>query len=127
MPNTTKSNNNDAINSGRYFGARRFISTHMYLLLFIPLLVIAYPLAKPGIIIDQDFPSLDTSDYSSGKLWTWTEKGSVPALETISRFPIIGLWYIMGFIHIGSDLISKLIILSGFLLSSLSFYFSFLL
>jgi hypothetical protein len=105
----------------------RFLLKHLYLLLLIPLLFIAYPLAIPGIPIKLDFPSLDTSDYASGKLWVWTEKGSLPALETISRFPIIGLWLALGFIGINSELISKFIVMVGFFIASFSFYFSFLL
>ena len=104
-----------------------FLIKRPYLLLLIPLFFIAYPLSSPGIPITLDFPALDTSDYASGKLWVWTEKGSVPALETISRFPIIGLWYMLGFLGISSAAISKFMIIMGFFVASFSFYFSFVL
>jgi hypothetical protein len=113
-----------------FLGVRinRFLLNRLYLLLLlIPLFFIAYPLASPGIPITLDFPALDTSDYASGKLWAWTEKGSVPALETISRFPIIVSWYALGTLGIDSALISKFMIILGFFIASYSFYFSFLL
>ena len=53
-------------------------------------------------------------------------EGEPPALETISRFPIIGLWFVLGFIGINSALISKFMIMVGFFIASFSFYFSFL-
>ena len=95
------------------------------MLLFIPIIFIIYPLAIPGIPITLDFPSMDTSDYASGKLWVWTEKGSLPALETITRFPIISLWFALGYIGLNSALVSKFLIVLGFLIASFSFYFSF--
>src|SRR5919112_975338 len=109
------------------FEVRGFLSRRLYLLLLVPLFFIAYPLASPGIPVTADFPYLDTSDYSSGKLWVWTEKGSVPALETVPRFPIIGLWYVLDFLGANSELISKFMIIMGFFIASFSFYFSFVL
>jgi hypothetical protein len=106
---------------------QRFIIRHPYLLMVIPIFFIVSPLSNPGIILTADFPVLDTSSYASGKLWVWTEKGSVPALETISRFPIIGAWYILSLVGISSELTSKFMIVLGFLLASFTFYLSFLL
>jgi hypothetical protein len=108
-------------------GMRKFVIRHMYLLMIIPILFVASPLSSPGIILTADFPVLDTSSYAAGKLWVWTEKGSVPALETISRFPIIGAWFVLSLIGISSETISKFMIILGFLLASFSFYLSFLL
>ena len=105
---------------------RKLLLKRMYLLLLIPLLFIAYPLSSPGIPIAVDFPSLDTVD-PSGRLWAWLEKGSFPGLEIIPRFPLIGLWYILGFLGINSALISKFMIMIGFFIASFSFYFCFLL
>jgi hypothetical protein len=106
---------------------RRFTLKHLYVFLVVPLIFILVPLTNPGIPITLDFPTFDTSDYAPGKLWVWTEKGSLPALETISRFPIIGLWFVLGMIGIDSVLISKFMIILGFIIASFSFYFSFLL
>lgn len=105
---------------------RKFLFKRIYLLLLIPLFFIAYPLSGPGIPISVDFPSLDTVDASS-RLWTWIEKGSFPGLEVVPRFPIIGLWYILGFLGISSALISKFMVIMGFFIASFSFYFSFVL
>jgi hypothetical protein len=125
MPHT---NLNSPVLSGRFpADVWRFLCKHLYLFLLIPFPFIAYPLTSPGIPITLDFPTLDTSDYASGKLWVWTEKGSLPALETISRFPIIGLWFVLGIIGMNSVIISKLLIMLGFFIASFSFYFSFLL
>ena len=125
MPHTKLSS---PVLSGRFPAVGwRFLRKHLYLFLLIPLLFIVYPLTAPGIPITLDFPSLDTSDYASGKLWVWTEKGSLPALETIPRFPIIGLWFVLGIIGMNSAIISKLLVIMGFFIASFSFYFSFLL
>jgi hypothetical protein len=108
-------------------GMQKFVIKHPYLLMLIPILFIAFPLSNPGIILTADFPVLDTSSYASGKLSVWTEKGSVPALETISRFPIIGAWYILSLVGVSTELTSKLMVVLGYLLASFTFYLSFLL
>jgi hypothetical protein len=54
---------------------------HTYLLLFIALFIIAYPIMGPGIIIGGDFPVLDTGGYAYDKLWIWLEKGGVAIYE----------------------------------------------
>jgi len=106
--------------------SQKILDSYFCLLLLIPLLFIAYPLAEPGISITGDFPYLDTPDYAINRLWVWIEKGSVDGFEFMSRFPIIGLWELLGFINVNSELATKAMILLGFSLSSFSFYFSFL-
>ena len=106
---------------------RRLLDRHLYILLLIPLIFIIQPLSVPGISLTGDFPYLDTSDYASNRLWTWLEKGSIDGFEFLSRLPIIGLWYLLGFIGINSELATKSMIVLGFVLSSFSFYISFLL
>jgi hypothetical protein len=103
-----------------YRGILEFLSAHMYLLLLVPLFIVAYPLLKPGIIISHDFPIFDID-----KLWTWIDKGSYSSIETIPRLPITGLWYLAGFIGIGPSIISKLMVVLGFFLASFSSYFAF--
>lgn len=105
----------------------KLLERHMYFVLLIPLFLIAYDFAKPGISIAGDFPYLDTPDYAYGRLWLWIEKGSIDGFEFVSRFPIIGLMYILSYIGINSELASKAMVLLGFALSSFSFYISYLL
>lgn len=106
---------------------RGLLDRHLYLLLLIPLVFIIYSLSGPGISLTGDFPYLDTSDYASNRLWTWLEKGSIDGFEFLSRLPIIGSWYLLGLIGIDSELATKSMVVLGFLLSSFSFYVSFLL
>lgn len=73
-----------------------------------------------------DFPSLDTGHFAAEKLWLWIEKGSTYSFESLSRYPVIGLWYILSFLSLDSAIITKSIVILGFLLASTSFYFSFL-
>ena len=73
-----------------------------------------------------DFPFADTGDYAFDKLWLWVEKGSYANFEVVSRFPIIALWYILNLLAIDSGVISRIMIVLGFLASSFSFYFAFI-
>lgn len=107
------------------FRAGKIITRHMYVLLLIPLLVISYPLTAPGIPITLDFPTIDSTNYPSDRLWAWWEKGSTPGLEGLSRFPIFGLWHALGFIGLDVALLTKLNVVIGFFIASFSFYFSF--
>ncbi len=101
------------------------LSQHTYLLLIVPLFLIAYPIAKSGIPITGDFPYSDTSDYAIDRLWLWVEKGSMDGLESLSRFPIIALWYLLSFVNMDSELATKIMVVLGFLLASFSFYIAF--
>jgi hypothetical protein len=107
------------------FRAGKIIVQHMYILLLVPLVIIGYPLTAPGIPITLDFPTIDSPNYASDRLWAWWEKGSSPGLEGLSRFPIFGLWH--GLTSMGFDvaLLTKLNIVLGFFIASFSFYFSF--
>jgi hypothetical protein len=105
----------------------KFLDKHFYVLLLIPLIFIALPIAKPGISITGDFPYLDTPDYAINRMSTWIERGSIDAFEFLSRFPTLGLWYLLSFINVTTDLATKIMVITGFFLSSFSFYFSFLL
>ena len=100
---------------------------HLYILLLIPLVIFTYQLAEPGISIAGGFPYLDTSHYAIHRLSMWVERGSIDGFEFLPRLPIMGLWHLLSFLNIDSDLNTKLMIVSGFALSSFSFYFSFLL
>lgn len=106
---------------------RILLVRHTYLLLFVPLIIVAYPISGPGIILGGDFPALDTGEYSYDKLWTWLEKGGYSNYEGITRFPITSLWHILNLVNIDATIASKIMILMGFTLASFSFYFSFLL
>ncbi len=106
---------------------RKLLYRHPYLLLLIPLIFIVHPLSVPGISLAGDFPYLDTSYYASNRLWTWLERGSIDGFEFLSRLPIIGSWHLLSFIGINSELATKSMVVLGFLLSSFSFYVSFLL
>ena len=61
--------------------AQMFLTTHLYVLLLIPLIMIIIPLAKPGISITGDFPYLDTPDYAIKRLSMWIENGSIDGFE----------------------------------------------
>ena len=102
---------------------QKFLSSHLYVLLLIPLVMIIYPLARPGISITGDFPYLDTPDYAIKRLSMWIETGSIDGFEFLPRFPILGLWHLLGFVGISSAIATKVMIVLGFLLSTLSFYF----
>jgi hypothetical protein len=104
----------------------QILARHLYILLLIPLFCYCYFLVAPGIIIAGDFPYLDTPDYAKNRLWLWIDKGSFDGFEFVPRFPIIGLWYLLSIIHIGSELATKVMVMLGFSLASFSFYFSFL-
>lgn len=106
---------------------RIMLLKHLYIVLLIPLVFITYPLVEPGISIAGGFPYLDTSHYAIHRLAMWVERGSIDGFEFLPRFPIIGLWHLLSIININSELNTKLMIVSGFALSSFSFYFSFLL
>ena len=105
----------------------KILSSCLFLLPLIPLLFIIYPLMERGILITGDFPYFDTPDYAADRLWLWIEKGSIDGFEFVSRFPIIGLNYLLGTIGISSALTSKAMVILVFAVSSMSFYFSFLL
>ena len=106
--------------------AQRFIQRHFYLLLLIPLFIIIIPITKPGISITGDFPYLDSPDYAAKRLSMWIETGSIDGFEFLPRFPILGMWELLGYIHLTTEIGTKVMIVLGFLLSSFSFYFSFL-
>ena len=99
--------------------AQMFLTTHLYVLLLIPLIVIIIPLAKPGISITGDFPYLDTPDYAIKRLSMWIENGSIDGFEFLPRFPMLGLWYVLGFVGFTSALATKIMIVLGFFLSSI--------
>jgi hypothetical protein len=107
---------------------RTIITKYTFVFLFLPVLFIAYPLFGfgPGVSTGGDFPFADTGDYAVDKLWLWVEKGSYANFEVISRFPIIALWYILNFFALDSAVISRIMIVFGFLASSFSFYFAFI-
>jgi hypothetical protein len=92
----------------------------------IPLILIAYDLGGPGIIIAQDFPFLDTPEYAIHRLWLWLDRGSIDGFEFVPRFPIIGLSHLLGLVGLQSDIATKAMVLLGFSISSFSFYFSYL-
>jgi len=101
---------------------------HLYIVLLVPLLFIAYQLLfVPGVSIGNgDLPYLDTL-YGFKKLWMWVDHGSYHNSEFLPRFPLAGLFVIVQLLAVSSDLISKLLIISGFFVASFSFYFSCLL
>jgi hypothetical protein len=100
---------------------------HFYILLLIPIFFYSYPILESGIIVAGDFPFLDTPHYAKDKLWMWVDKGSRDGFEFLSRFFIIGLWHVLSFINVTSELATKVMVVLGFSLSSFCFYFSFLL
>ncbi len=106
---------------------KRILERHLYLLLLFPPFIIFPSLMGPGILMSFDFPYWDTGNYAINRLWMWSEKGSINGFEFVARFPIIGLFYLLSFVGISSELASKGMVFAGFLLSSFSFYFSFLL
>ena len=125
IPIYVQCNTENAILKNASFRARKIISQHLYILLFIPLVLISYPLTAPGFPITLDFPTIDSPNYASDRLWAWWEKGSSPGLEGISRFPIFGLWHGLSFIGLDVAILTKLNIVLGFFIASFSFYFSF--
>jgi hypothetical protein len=104
----------------------RLLSNHLYLILLIPLVFIAYSLLiVPGIPIGNgDLPYIETSLYGLKKIWTWTEYSSNHNMEYLPRYPIIGLWLVPQALHISEDLAGKALIITGFFIASFSFYFS---
>ncbi len=104
----------------------KWILRHFYIVLVIPLFLYSSPLFQSGISIAGDFPYLDTSHYSADKLWMWVDKGSRDGFEFLARYSIISIWFGLNFLNFGSDLATKVMIISGFFLSSFCFYFSFL-
>ncbi|HKQ21540.1 MAG TPA: hypothetical protein VJS91_05845, partial [Nitrososphaeraceae archaeon] len=105
---------------------QRFLQRHFYLILLIPLIVIVLSIAKPGISITGDFPYLDSPDYVAKRLSMWIETGSIDGFEFLPRFPILGMWQLLSYVHLTTEIGTKAMIVLGFLLSSFSFYFSFL-
>ncbi len=101
-------------------------NTHLYLILFIPLVFIIIPLIPPGVVMFGDFPLLETSLYPGKFLSTWIDYGSHFGFETLPRYPFIAFGYILNSINIGADLISKFLVILGFASASFSFYFSFI-
>ena len=106
--------------------ATRLIATHLYIILLIPLVFVAYSLLSvPGIPIGNgDIPYIETSLFGFKKIWTWTEYASNHNMEYLPRYPIIGLWLASQALHISADLAGKALIISGFFIASFSFYFS---
>src|ERR671919_2192637 len=96
---------------------------HLYILLLVPLFFIAYQLLVfPGISIGNgDLPYLDTSLYGIKKLWMWVEYGSYHNLEYLPRLPLTGLFIILQVLTVSPEIISKVLIISGFFLASFSF------
>jgi hypothetical protein len=111
------------------FRVMRLLTNHIYIILLIPLIFVAYPLLLvPGIPIGNgDLPYVETSLYNLKKLSTWIEYGSYHNMESLPRYPIIGLGIFLQLLSASPDLISKLLIISGFFIASFSFYFSCLL
>jgi hypothetical protein len=105
----------------------KLIVRYLYILLLIPIFFYSYPIIESGIIVAGDFPFLDTPHYAKDKLWLWVDKGSRDGFEFLSRFFIIGLWHVLSFVNVTSELATKVMVVLGFLLSSFCFYFSFLL
>jgi hypothetical protein len=105
----------------------KLIVRYLYILLLIPIFFYSYPIIESGISITGDFPYLDTPDYAKDTLWMWFDKGSRDGFEFVTRFSIIGLWYVLSFINVTTELATKLMVVLGFFLSSFCFYFSFLL
>lgn len=105
---------------------QRFLQKHFYLLLLIPLIAIVLPIAKPGISITGDFPYLDSPDYAAKRLSMWIETGSIDGFEFLPRFPILGMWDLLSYVYLTTEIGTKAMIVLGFLLSSFSFYFSYL-
>lgn len=103
----------------------KWVLRHFYVLLLIPLFFYSYPILSSGISITGDFPYVDTSHYSADKLWMWVDKGSRDGFEFLARYPIMSIWYGLSLLNIGSDVATKIMIVSGFFLSSFCFYFSF--
>jgi hypothetical protein len=104
----------------------KLFSIHPYITLLIPIFFVAYPLLLvPGIPIGNgDLPYLETSLYGFKTIWMWVEYGSYHNLEALPRFPIVGLFLILQLLGVTPDLISKLLIISGFFTASFSFYYS---
>jgi hypothetical protein len=107
------------------FRIKKILVKHAYIFLVIPLFLVLYPLLIPGVPITLDFPTIDTQDYPSDRLWAWWEKGSMPGLEGIPRIPFFAFWYSLLVIGLEGAILTKLNIVLGFLIISLSFYFSF--
>jgi hypothetical protein len=107
---------------------RTIATKYTFVFLLLPALFIAYPLFGfgTGVSMGGDFPFADTGDYAADKLWLWVEKGSYANFEVISRFPIIALWYLLNIVSIDSTVVSRVMIVFGFLASSFSFYFAFI-
>ncbi len=74
-----------------------------------------------------DFPVIETSLYSHKFFFTWVDYGSYFSFETLSRFPFLTLGYILHSINIGSDIVSKSLVVLGFFSALFSFYVSFVL
>ncbi|HJS81688.1 MAG TPA: hypothetical protein VJ742_02510, partial [Nitrososphaera sp.] len=97
---------------------------YLPLSLLIPAVIIAIEISEPGAVLGGgDFPFLDTPAYAEGKLSLWTENGSYPGFERLPRLPFITLSYLLSFIGITSEIVSKAMVLCGFLAASFSFYF----
>lgn len=102
------------------------LSQLLCLILLAPLFFVSYPLiSKPGTILAGDFPHSETTSNAFETIrWTWIENGIFSSFEIIPRYPIIGLLHFFSFLNLSPDVVSKAMIISVFLLSSFSFYFS---
>jgi hypothetical protein len=107
------------------FRIKKILVKHAYIFLVIPLFFVLHPLLIPGIPITLDFPTIDTQDYPLDRLWAWWDKGSMPGLEGIPRLPFFAFWYSLLAIGLDGAILTKMNIVLGFLIISLSFYFSF--
>ena len=99
---------------------------HLYLVLLVPLIFIIYPMLSPGIIMFGDFPFIETSLDNYRSLSTWLDYGSYYGFETLPRYPIIALGNYLSTMNIGPEIISKSLVVLGFLTASFSFYFSYI-
>jgi hypothetical protein len=99
---------------------------YFFVILFIPLILVLIPILQPGLIINGDFPILDTGGYAQDKLFTWIQNGSYPGVETLPRIPLIALWYILNLGGVDEQVAGKVMIILGFSLASFTFYFAFL-
>jgi hypothetical protein len=94
---------------------------YLPLSLLIPAAIIAIEISEPGAVLGGgDFPFLDTPSYAEGKLSLWTENGSYPGFERLPRLPFITFSYLLSFTGITSEIVSKAMVLSGFLAASFS-------
>jgi hypothetical protein len=74
-----------------------------------------------------DFPFIETSLDNYRSVSTWIDYGSYYGFETLPRYPIIALGNYLSTMNIGPEIVSKSLVVLGFLAASFSFYFSYIL